>query len=178
MMCGNTYPFVKDVFAATSKLIGLMILAVSSAIAGTSGTWSATGSLNVPRYEHAATLLFNGEVLVTGGQNGTGYLSIAELYNSATGRWSLTGGMTAARSGHSAVLLPNGEVLVAGGVNANLSPCGTLASAELFSPATGTWIPTGSMTSGRYDFVLTLLPNGEVLAAGGTKLRRRWLDQR
>lgn len=168
MMRGNTYLFVKDAFALISKLIGLMIMAASAANAGPSGTWSTTGSLNVPRYEHTATLLFNGEVLVTGGQNATGYLSSAELYDSATGKWSLTSGMTTARSGHGAVLLPSGEVLVAGGINSSAGPCGTLASAELFNPATGTWSPTGSMTSGRYDFVLTLLPNGEVLAAGGT----------
>lgn len=168
MMRGNAYRFVKGGLAATSKLIGLMIMAATVAIAGTSGTWSTTGSLNVPRYEHTATLLFNGEVLVTGGLNEAGYLSSAELYNPATGKWSLTGSMTAPRSGHDAVLLPNGEVLVAGGLNADLGQCGTLASAELFNPATGAWTPTGSMATGRYDFVMTVLPNGEVLAAGGT----------
>lgn len=168
MLRGNTYVLVKGALAGTSKLIGLIIMAASAANAGTSGAWSTTGSLNVPRYEHTATLLFNGEVLVTGGQNATGYLSSAELYNPATGKWSFTGSMTAARSGHDAVLLPNGEVLVAGGLNADLGLCGTLASAELFNPATGAWTPTGSMTTGRYDFIMTVLPNGEVLAAGGT----------
>ena len=43
-----------------------------------------------------------------------------------------------------------------------------LASAELYNSSTGTWTATGSMTTGRYSFVLTALPNGEVLAAGGT----------
>ena len=154
---------------ARLTLVGFMIVAVSVAFAGTSGTWSTTGSLNVPRFEHTATLLSNGEVLVAGGANRTtGYLSSAELYNPATGKWSLTGSMTAARDGHQAVLLPNGQVLVAGGINASVSMCGTLASAELFNPATGAWTSTGNMTSGRFDFIMTVLANGEVLAAGGT----------
>jgi N-acetylneuraminic acid mutarotase len=76
--------------------------------------------------------------------------------------------MTVPREGHQAVLLRNGDVLVAGGLNAsggiNAPP---LASAELYNPSTGTWAATGSMTVGRYSFALTLLPNGEVLAAGG-----------
>lgn len=161
----NLYRFVKGTSAAT---VALMIMAASATFAGTSGTWSTTGSLNVPRFEHTATLLSNGEVLASGGLNAAGYLSSAELYNPAAGKWSLTGSMNAPRSGHGAVLLPNGQVLVAGGINASLGQCGTLASAELFNPATGTWTSTGNMTTGRYDFVLTTLANGEVLAAGGT----------
>lgn len=57
---------------------------------------------------------------------------------------------------------------MAGGINASLGQCGTLASGELYNPSTGTWSLTGSMSTGRYDFALTVLPNGEVLAAGGT----------
>jgi hypothetical protein len=149
-------------------LMGLVANWVTPASAG-SGGFSTTGSMNVPRMDHTATLLANGEVLVTGGtNNSTGYLSSAELYNPSTAKWTLTGNMTAPRNGHDAVLLHNGQVLVAGGLNASLSQCGTLASAELYNPSTGTWTATGSMTTGRYSFTLTLLPNGEVLAAGGT----------
>jgi len=148
--------------------IGLLASTVTPASAG-SGGFNSTGSMNVARINHTATLLANGEVLVTGGNNNTdGYLGSSELYHPSTGKWTLTGSMTAPREGHDAVLLPNGEVLVAGGINATLGTCGTLASAELYNPSTGTWTATGSMTTGRYDFVLMVLANGEVLAAGGT----------
>src|SRR5215469_8620182 len=148
--------------------IGFVASTALPAIAG-SGSFNTTGSMNVGRIDHTATLLANGDVLVTGGaNNSTGYLSSAELYNHSTGKWTLTGSMTAPRDGHDAVLLHNGQVLVAGGINASLSQCGTLASAELFNPSTDTWTATGSMTTGRYSFTLTVLPNGEVLAAGGT----------
>jgi len=47
------------------------------------GTWSLTGSPNTARKDHAATLLPNGMVLVTGGARGYGNapLASAELYN-------------------------------------------------------------------------------------------------
>jgi hypothetical protein len=86
----------------------------------------------------------------------------------STGKWTLMGSMTVPRDGHDAVLLQNGQVLVAGGIDASTIGCTTLATAELYNPSTGTWTGTGSMSVGRYSFTLTLLSNGEVLAAGGT----------
>ena len=52
-----------------------------------------------------------------------------------------TGSMSVARDLHTATLLNNGKVLVAGGF---MVLC-TIASAELYDPATGTWSTTGSM---------------------------------
>jgi len=154
------------------KAIVFIAIAVVATIAaagqGGSGGFNPTGNMNAARENHTATLLSNGEVLVTGGDNNTdGYLASAELYSPATGRWTLTNNMTEPRSGHEAVRLPNGQVLVAGGLNATTYGQAPLASAELYNPATGTWTKTGSMITGRESFALILLANGEVLAAGG-----------
>jgi Galactose oxidase, central domain len=79
--------------------------------------------------------------------------------------------MTTPRLGHTATLLPNGEVLIAGGQGNNYGggTVGTtnngLNSAELYNPPTGTWTPTGNMTILRELHSVTLLANGEVLAA-------------
>src|SRR5215471_6381024 len=82
--------------------------------------------------------------------------------------------MTVARSGQTATLLKGGEVLVAGGgCNGSGDGCDAgsfeapLRSAEIYNPATGTWARTGSMKFGRQFFTATLLPDGDVLAAGG-----------
>lgn len=149
---------------------GVLILALvaSAATPARAAGFNTTGSMNAARENHTATLLANGEVLVTGGDNFTdGSLSSAELYNPTTGKWTLTGSMSVPRFDHEAVLLQNGQVLVAGGC---CNGTNSLASAELFNPATGKWTATGSMTTERNSFLMILLPNGQVLAAGGSQL--------
>jgi hypothetical protein len=85
---------------------------------------------------------------------------------SVKGPFSLTGSMTTARANQTATLLPNGKVLITGGDGVGSQ---ALASAELYDPSTGTFTPTGSMTTARtWGHTATLLANGRVLIAGGT----------
>jgi N-acetylneuraminic acid mutarotase len=135
-------------FAIAPLLLGSAPLPV---LAQASGSWTSTGTLNVPRNGHTATLLPNGLVLLVGGMSSNGtILASAELYDPATGKWTITGEMATARTNHTATLLTDGEVLVAGGLgNVNpQSPC--TASAELYNPSTGEWRATGSMNTARY----------------------------
>src|SRR5258708_14595908 len=74
--------------------------------------------------------------------------------------------MTTPRDLATATVLPNGKVLVVGGYDATGA---TLASAELYDPATGVFTATGSMSVPRQEHTATLLPNGKVLIAGGVK---------
>jgi hypothetical protein len=82
-------------------------------------------------YQHTATLLPNGTVLVAAGFNFVAAIATAELYDPATGRWSATAVMAAARLFYTATLLQNGKVVAAGGFG-NTVP-NALASAELYS---------------------------------------------
>src|SRR5205814_7142652 len=112
---------------------------------------------------HAATLLANGKVLVTGGGNAS-----SQLFDPATNQWSPGGGMSSQRTYHTATALPNGKVLIAGGSTNNGT---TTNSAQLYDPVSGSISATGSMTVAR-DFhtakLLTSGPNaGKVLIAGG-----------
>jgi hypothetical protein len=100
--------------------IGLIANTAVPALAGSSCTWTTTGSLNTARSGHTATLLPNGQVLVTGGFNGNA-LASAELYDPAMGKWIASGSLSTARDGHTATLLPNGQVLVAGGSGTTLN---------------------------------------------------------
>src|SRR5207247_543836 len=59
--------------------------------------------------------------------------------------WTNTGNLNTGRDSHTATLLPNGKVLVAGGNDSN----GTLKSAELYDPATGTWNNAGNLNTSR-----------------------------
>ena len=94
------------------------------------GRFSATGNMATARHYHTATLLLNGQVLVTGGVSGSAILNSAELYDPATGNFSATGRMATVRATHTATLLPNGKVLVTGGNSG--SSLTSLNSAELF----------------------------------------------
>lgn len=123
------------------------------------GTFSPTGSLIVPRlFDHSATVLLDGRILIAGGYGSSGTLSSAELYDPATGSFSPTGSLAVGRGGHTATLLSDGRVLIAGG---------GLASAELYDPTTGRFSPTGSMSIARQLDTATLLADGRVLIAGG-----------
>ncbi len=71
--------------------------------------------------------------------------------------------MATQRAAHTATLLPDGKVLVAGGFTGG----GSLASAEVFDPATSTFASAGNMNASRAGHTATLLANGKVLIAGG-----------
>ena len=114
---------------------------------------------------HAATLLPNHRVLVTGeydvalGPNTSLSLPDAELFDGDTGTWSETSPMNMARENHTATVLVDGNVLVAGGTDSD--------SAEIYDTRAGTWTNTGTMNAAHAGHTATLLPNGKVLVAGG-----------
>ena len=128
----------------------------------TAQTWTNTTPMANPRYAHTSTLLPNGQVLVTGGANGGGVVSSAELYDPSTGLWTSAGAMATPRHYHTATLLPTGRVLVTGGHHGSY-----LSSAELYEPASGLWTNTSTTAAPRYIHTATLLPNGRVLVTGG-----------
>ena len=124
-----------------------------------------SGAMNSPRYDHTATVLTNGQVLVVGGVVGGGYLSSAELYDVTSGVWTNTGSLQTAREQHTATLLLNGRVLVAGGYAINA--INLTNSCELYDAVSKSWVLSGPMNTARAQHTMTLLQNGKVLVTGG-----------
>ena len=106
------------------------------------GSWSATGSMNEGFYDHTATLMADGKVLVAGGGS-------AALYDPNKGTWRGTGKMLEQRYYHTATLLADGRVLAAGGERMTSwfrRSCMTLQPGLGVLPAT--W-PAGAATTKR-----------------------------
>lgn len=126
------------------------------------GKFSVISSMTAARLWHRATLLSNGEVLITGGytfDSNPHALASAELFDPVTETFTATGNMTADRSWHTATLLNNGQVLIDGGREDETVP------AELYDPATGTFSAVGPSALPNY-----LIPASSTLLASGKVL--------
>jgi uncharacterized protein (TIGR03437 family) len=137
------------------------------------GTFSSTDDMTSGVIWVPSTLLLNGKVLFAGGDDSnsaSGYVT-AQVYDPPTGTFSVTGNMTTGRFDHTQTLLPDGTVLIAGSQRSGSDGGSAFASAELYDPANGVFVATGSMISPRFAHTATLLPDGTVLIAGGTANR-------
>jgi len=145
-------------------LLAIVIAFGGDSVAQPSGTWTLlTGALGTARFDHRATALPNGQVLVVGGQVPYGIAWDVETYDPNDGIWRVTGSLRRARYlGYTATLLNDGRVLVTGGSGVAQS-----STAELYDPETGTSNDTSSMTTGRRYHTATLLNDGRVLVTGG-----------
>src|ERR1700689_1296657 len=133
------------------------------ALAQSTGTFVATGSMTTSRYDHTATLLPNGMVLIAGGAPmnfpDADVLATAELYDPATGNFTATGSMTTGRVHHTATLLPDGRVLMAGGTES--------LTAEVYDSSAAVFARTGDMVAKTYSGPsAALLRSGKVFVAG------------
>ena len=100
-----------------------------------------------------------------GSPNGLGLVN-ALAPSAIDGIFSFTGSLNDGRNSQTVTPLPNGTILVTGGYG-NASHDRALASAEVYTPATGSFALTGSMNTARAWDTATLLPSGMVLIAGG-----------
>lgn len=111
------------------------------------GSFVATGSLNLPRFQHATALLEDGRVLIVGGTPGTmvgnrggpgmAEYDHAEIYDPGSGTFSLVDSpLSRPRISPTAVTLLDGRVLVLGNYAGNFpSPNDSSANtAEVFAP--------------------------------------------
>ncbi|WP_426502612.1 Kelch repeat-containing protein [Dactylosporangium sp. McL0621] len=136
-------------------------------------TWTATGSLTVPRARHQAVLLSPTTVLVVGGQppgpdDDAGFdpfpRATAEVFNQTTGAWTAVAPLPGGRELHRAVALDDGQALVAGGTDNVRDGAGF--TAPLVFDGTG-WTAVPGLAVGRWGFGAAALQDGSVLVVGG-----------
>lgn len=127
-----------------------------------SGTWTATGSMNYARAGAQLTLLQNGEALIAAGSSLRGAQGTAELFSNR--HWSLTANLyfCCYHNSDDAVLLTNGDVVIYG---SNLPSY----ASEFYNPSTNVWQRTFGQNYGNLRIgPLALLASGKVLLGGGT----------
>src|SRR5437867_12953406 len=78
--------------------IGILPWVAFSALADTPGGWTSTESIGTARQNHAAVLLPNGKGSIGGGEDSSGSLASAELYDRTTGTFTRTGSVSAERA--------------------------------------------------------------------------------
>jgi hypothetical protein len=132
-------------------------------------------------YSVRSNILNNGQVLFTGGDNyadGVGGSAIcAAIFDPQTNTLSTINPMTTERYLQSSTKMSDGRVLIAGGIVDNLGFHSYHGSAEIYDPRTGAFSTTGAMTDSRYGHSGTLMPNGEILIAGGANSDAlAWVD--
>jgi hypothetical protein len=123
-------------------------------------------SMTHERSRHTATLLEDGRVLITGGDDlRNSYLpASAELFDPVTGTFAPTGSLASKnRAGHTAIRLADGRVLLVGGM-----PYFEMFWREIWDPATGMFTTPGgnganSPKDGSYVMAAGPLPDGRIL---------------
>jgi hypothetical protein len=116
------------------------------------------------RSYHRSVNLADGRILITGGFDGSNYLSSCEIFDPQTEEFTNTGSMNYARSSHTINLMDDGRVVVTGGFNPAYNF--QMVECEIFDPTTGVWTALPSMNYSRDNHGATVYGN-YVFVAGG-----------
>ncbi len=130
-------------------------------------TTTMLANLHAPRAWHTATLLNNGQVLITGGFSHNGSLASAEIFNPQTNMFTiLEHSMSEGRGSHSATILDDGSVLIVGGFSDANTASNT---AEIYYPNNQTFMLMAEpLNHARGAHAALKLKNGKVLVSGGS----------
>src|SRR6185369_8154664 len=131
------------------------------------------GNLATPRFQHTATLLLDGRVLIAGGTSSRGeHRASTEFWDPSTEAFTAGPPLGLGRFGHTATRLDDGRVLIVGGVVAgDPNEIGT-REIELWDPATGLFRAAGLTTDPHTGGLTTVrLADGRVMIIGGLDCR-------
>ena len=163
-------PLGTRVRASTLIVALCMLLAYAPAMAS-ADSWATVEAMPHPHVLGAATLLPNGQVLVTGGYTGGEISQVTQAsdrYDPATGHWLDTAPFATATAAQGMSLLADGRVLMTGGYRSGYGVTNeVLGTALAFDPATNRWRSVADMPHLHGYHAQLTLPDGRVLVFGG-----------
>ena len=141
-------------------------------------SWQAGPSLPTKLVGHNASLLGNGQALITGGTEVTTLFGLplptittaCRRFNPATGSFLATAPLPGPRSDHAQVTLPDGRALVAGGQTIAGIALLILNTTARYDVATNTWQPGGSLNVQRILPQLVVAQSSLVVLGGISQL--------
>ncbi|MDE2511322.1 MAG: hypothetical protein KGL74_09390, partial [Elusimicrobia bacterium] len=143
---------------------------------GGAGSWATVAGMSSPRYNHTATLLLTGKILVCGGQSTAPPVATVtntcDLFDPGTNTFSPAASMLLGRQLHTATILNDGTVWVAGGWNndgtVNSNPPFVVTTERYTPDATvGVWQQSQPLNISRAYHTATLTGDNKVLVTGG-----------
>lgn len=132
--------------------------------------WSMAAQMPTPRAGVAVVAALDGHIYAIGGvdesQNTVGTV---EAYNPATDTWSARAPMPTPRTGMGAALGTDGRIHVVGGNTSQFQPVAQ-SVAEVYDPATNTWITEPSMPTARNNVAAAVDASGRIYILGGNPI--------
>src|SRR5437870_10084310 len=122
-----------------------------------------TAQLNTERRGHTATLLQNGKILIVGGENQSGIVSQAEIFDPVSLTSTPAPAAASPRTDHTATLLPDGRVLISGGRD----QMSALDSTQIYDASVNSFSSGPSMKRSRSGQSATALADGKIPIVGG-----------
>lgn len=125
--------------------------------------------------DHELVLMPDGDVFAFGYKpfNNTAG-TFVEKYDVAANKWELKSSINPIRSRAKAIILPDKKILIAGGQKEDqndtspVNQWGYMKRSDLYHPDTDTWRKLADLNYFReYHAILTLVPDGRVIAVGG-----------
>jgi streptogramin lyase len=131
----------------------------------------ASSNMLARRAFHSATLQTNGQVLLAGGENDTGFLSSGEYFDPSTNTFvnSIPNPtvLSVTRDQHTGVRMFDGRTLLSGGVTLVSAVTTPLKSQDLIGPG-AFLLSGGGLPNAFWNHTATPLSDGSVLLAGGS----------
>lgn len=156
------------------KLLSLTAETIAERYDPAARRWTATGSLNTPRWSLDAVTLRNGKALFAGGASGfvqNAALDTAEVYDPETGKFTFTANkLSAARQSFGITELSDGKILISGGNDTgnNLGGSGVVA-VDIYDPETDSFRAVAGLHFGRALHAQLTLRDGRVVVIGGAQ---------